>query len=192
MKRLAILTSIMALTLPLAQAQTSNWTSDPAHSEVGFSIRHMGVSNVHGRFGHVTATIAWNEADVTKSTVTATIDVAGLTTGESARDSHLKTDTFFDTTKFPSASFVSTSVAKSSSGLTVTGNLTLKGVTKPVVLQVDGPNGPAENPMDHKLHAGYEATTTISRTAFGIGASFPDAILSDAVKLTIELETVKQ
>ncbi len=192
MKRLAILTGILALSFPLAQAQTSNWASDPAHSEVEFSIRHMGVSNVHGRFGHVTATVVWNEADVTKSTVTATIDVAGLTTGESARDNHLKTDTFFDATKFPSAIFVSTSVAKSSSGLTVTGNLTLKGVTKPVVLQVDGPTGPLENPMDHKQHAGYEATTTISRTAFGIGSSFPDAVLSDAVKLTIDLDTVKQ
>jgi polyisoprenoid-binding protein YceI len=192
MKRLAILTGILALAFPLAQAQTSTWTSDPAHSEVDFSIKHMGVSNVHGRFGHVTATIAWNEADITKSTVTATIDVVGVNTGESARDNHLKTDTFFDATKFPSASFVSTSVAKSPTGLTVSGNLTIKGVTKPVILQVDGPTGPGENPMDHKLHAGYEATTTVSRLAFGIGSSFPDAILSDAVKLTIDLDTVKQ
>jgi len=61
-----------------------------------------------------------------------------------------------------------------------------------VILQVDGPTGPGENPMDHKLHAGYEATTTVSRLAFGIGSSFPDAILSDAVKLTIDLDTVKQ
>ncbi len=141
MKRLAIVTGILALAAPLALAQTSTWTSDPNHSEVDFSITHMTVSNIHGRFGHVNATIAYNEADVTKSTVNATIDVTGVDTGEEARNTHLKSPDFFDVATFPTATFTSTSVSKSGDGLTINGTLTLHGTTKPVVLSAEGPRG---------------------------------------------------
>ena len=191
MKRLAFVTAILALAAPLALAQTSTWTSDPAHSEVDFSISHMTVSNIHGRFGHVAATIAYNEADVTKSTVNATIDVTAVDTGEDARNNHLKSPDFFDVATNPSATFTSTSVAKSGNGLTINGNLTLHGVTKPVVLMADGPRGPAPG-MDHKPHAGFSATTTIKRSDFAIGSKFPPAMVGDDVKLDIELEVVKQ
>jgi polyisoprenoid-binding protein YceI len=192
MKRLAVVTGILALAVPLAMAQNSTWKADTAHSGVEFGIKHMGLSTVHGHFGKVEGTIVYDDKDITKSTVTATIDVASVNTGMDARDTHLKTPDFFDVGKFPTATFVSTGVAKSGSGLTVTGNLTLRGVTKPVTLTVEGPVTPIESPMDHKLHSGFSATTTISRTAFGIGASFPAAMLGDDVKLTIELEIVKQ
>jgi polyisoprenoid-binding protein YceI len=191
MKRLLLATGILALAAPLALAQTSTWTSDPNHSEVDFSISHMTVSNVHGRFGHVNATIAFNDADVSKSTVTATIDVTGVNTGEDARNNHLKSPDFFDVATYPSATFTSTSVTKTGNGLAINGNLTLHGVTKPVVLTADGPRGPAPG-MDHKPHAGFSATTIISRSAFGIGAKFPAAVVGDDVKLDIELEVVKQ
>ena len=191
MKRLALVTGILALAAPLALAQTSTWTSDPNHSEVDFSITHMTVSNIHGRFGHVNATIAYNEADVSKSTVNATIDVTGVDTGEEARNNHLKSPDFFDVATFPTATFTSTNVAKSANGLTIAGTLTLHGVTKPVVLMADGPRGPAPG-MDHKPHAGFTATTTIHRTDFGIGSKFPAAVVGDDVKLTIDLEVVKQ
>jgi polyisoprenoid-binding protein YceI len=191
MKRLALVTGILALAAPLALAQTSTWTSDPNHSEVDFSISHLTVSNVHGRFGHVNATIAYNEADVTKSTVTATIDVTGVDTGEDARNNHLKSPDFFNVATYPSATFTSTSVAKSGNGLTIDGNLTVHGVTKPVVLNAEGPRGPAPG-MDHKPHAGFSATTTIKRSDFGIGGKFPAAAVGDEVKLDIELEVVKQ
>ncbi|MGO9316842.1 MAG: YceI family protein [Terracidiphilus sp.] len=191
MKRLAIISGILALTAPLAMAQTSAWATDPAHSEVDFSIRHGGVSNVHGRIGGVTGTLVYNEADVTKSTVTVTIDVATINTGEPKRDAHLKSDTFFDVAKFPTATFTSSSVVKYGSKLTVNGNLTLHGVTLPVVLDVEGPSTPVEA-MDHKTHSGFSATTTISRTAFGIGTSFPAFLVGDEVKLTIEIEIIKQ
>jgi polyisoprenoid-binding protein YceI len=191
MKRLTLLTGILALAAPLALAQTSTWTSDPAHSEVDFSVSHLTVSNVHGRFGHVNATIAYNEADVTKSTVNATIDVSGLDTGEDARNNHLKSPDFFDVTATPTATFTSTSVTKSDNGLTINGNLTVHGVTKPVVLHAEGPRGPAPG-MDHKPHAGFSATTTLKRTDFGIGAKFPAAVVGEEVKLDIELEIVKQ
>ena len=191
MKRLAIVTGILALAAPLALAQTSTWKSDPAHSEVDFSIKHLGVSNVHGRFGKINATLVFNEADITKSTVTATIGVDTVDTGEEARNTHLKTADFFDVANLPTATFTSTSVAKNGSNLTVSGNLTLHGVTKPVVLEVEGPSAPVQG-MDHKPHAGFSASTTISRTAFGIGTNVPPALVGDEVKLTIEVEIVKQ
>ena len=192
MKRLAIVTGILALAAPMAMAQYSTWNADPNHSSVEFVVRHAGVSNVHGYFAGVAASLVYNEADVTKSTVTATVDVTTVDTGTPPRDTHLKTDAFFDIAKFPSATFTSTSVVKNGNKLTISGNFTLHGVTKPIVLDVDGPATPIENGMDHKLHSGFTATTTISRTAFGIGSKFPSAVLSDEVKLTIELEVVKQ
>lgn len=191
MKRLALVTGILALAAPLALAQASKWTSDAAHSEVDFSVRHLAISNVHGRIGKVAATLLFNETDIAKSSVTATIDVTTIDTGEAARDADLKSDTFFDVAKFPTATFTSTSVVKSASGLTVTGNLTLHGVTKPVVLDVEGPSGPVLG-MDHKPHSGFTATTTVSRGAFGIGTKYAEALIGDEVKLTIEVELVKQ
>ena len=191
MKRLAFVLGILALAAPLALAQTSTWISDPAHSEVDFSITHLSISKVHGRFGKVAATLAYNEADVTKSTVTATIGVATVDTGVEQRDTHLKSADFFAVESFPTATFTSTSVVKNGSKLTITGDLTLHGVTKPVVLEAEGPIGPVPG-MDHKPHAGFSATTTISRSAFGIGSKFPPAMVGDEVKLEIELDVVKQ
>jgi polyisoprenoid-binding protein YceI len=139
----------------------------------------------------VAATILLNETDIAKSSVTATIDVSTIDTGVAARDTHLKTPDFFDVAKFPTATFTSTSVVKHGNGLTVTGNFTLHGVTKSVVLEVEGPSGPAPG-MDHKPHSGFTATTTLNRTDFGIGGKFPAAIVGEEVKLIIELEVVKQ
>jgi polyisoprenoid-binding protein YceI len=187
---MSLLAGILALAA-LAVAQTSTWTSDAAHSEVDFSVTHMGISNVHGRFGKVSATIAYNEADITKSNVNATIDISGVDTGNSSRDSDLKSSNFFDVDKFPTATFTSTSVVKNGEKLTINGTLTVHGVTKPVVLEAEGPAGPVPG-MDHKPHAGFSATTTISRLDFGIASKFPAAIVGDAVKLTIELDVVKQ
>jgi polyisoprenoid-binding protein YceI len=191
MKRLAFVTGILALAAPLALAQASTWTSDPQHSEVDFSIKHLTISNVHGRFGKVAATLHLNETDIAKSSVTASIDTNTVDTGEPQRDTHLKSPDFFDVEKFPTATFASTSVVKSASGLTVTGNFTLHGVTKPIVLEVEGPSGPIIG-MDKKPHSGFSATTTISRSAFGIGAKFPEALVGDEVKLTIEVDVAKQ
>ena len=192
MKRIAILTGILALAAPLAVAQTSAWATDPNHSEVDFTTRHGGVSNVHGRIGGVKGTLVYNEADVTKSTITVTIDTSTLDTGVAARDTHLKSDAFFDVVKFPTATFTSSSVVKNGSKLSVNGNLTLHGITLPVVLDVEGPSTPVEGAMDHKTHSGFSAATTISRTAFGIGTSFPAVLVGDDVKLIIEIEIIKQ
>jgi polyisoprenoid-binding protein YceI len=191
MRALKFAAAALALVAPIAMAQTSTWKSDPAHSEVDFSIKHLAVSNVHGRFGHVDATLVYDEKDITKSTVNATIDVAGVSTGEVPRDNHLKTDSFFDVSKFATATFVSTSVTKGGAGLQVAGNLTIKGVTKPVVLDVEGPGTPVIG-MDKKPHVGFSATTTLHRSDFGIGTTFPAAVVGEDVKITIELDAAKQ
>jgi polyisoprenoid-binding protein YceI len=185
-----IAAATLTLLAPAMMAQTT-WKSDPAHSEVDFSILHMGIANVHGRFGPVECTIVSNDQDATKSTVQCSIYADGVDTGVAARDNDLKSANYFDVAHFPTATFASTSVTKGGSGMTIQGNLTLKGVTKPVTLDVSGPTGPVPG-MGHKMHEGFEATTTIRRTDFGIGANVPTAMLGDEVKLTIELDLAKQ
>lgn len=191
MKRLAILTGILSLAGPLALAQTSTWVPDKAHSEVDFSILHMSIAHVHGRFGNIGGAVTWNEDDPTKSSVNVTIDVTTVDTGNSARDSDLKSDNYFDVAQFPTATFVSTSVAKTADGLSINGNLTVHGVTKPVTLDAVGPTGPIPG-MDHKPHGGFSATATIKRSDFNIAPKMPTAALGDEVKLTIELDAAKQ
>jgi polyisoprenoid-binding protein YceI len=191
MKRTALLAGLLALAAPFVFAETSTWVSDPAHSEVDFSITHLAISNVHGRFGHVNAIIDFNDADVSKSSVKATIDVTGVDTGEDARNNHLKSADFFDVATYPTAMFTSTSVAKSADGFIVNGNLTLHGVTKPVVLTIEGPRGPVVG-MDKKQHAGFTASTSLKRSDFGIGGKFPAAMVGEDVKLNIELDAAKQ
>jgi polyisoprenoid-binding protein YceI len=158
---------------------------------VDFSILHLGLSRVHGHFGNIGGTIVLNESDIAKSTVHVTIDVSTVDTGVAGRDTDLKGANFFDVAHFSTATFVSTSVAKNGNSLSVSGDLTLHGVTKPIVLEVDGPTGPVEG-MDKKPHAGFSATTTISRTSFGIAQKFPTAVVGDEVNLTIDLDVAKQ
>lgn len=191
MKKLSFLAGLLSLAAPLALAQTSTWVPDKAHSEVDFTVLHMGISNVHGRFGNIGGSIVVNDSDVTKSTINVTIDVSSIDTGVGMRDNDLKSDHFFDVAQFPTATFVSTSVAKSGAGLTVSGNLTLHGVTKPVTLTVEGPAGPAPG-MDKKPHEGFTATATLSRTDFGVGAKMPTGMVGDQIKLTIDLDLAKQ
>ncbi len=191
MKRFALAVGILGLAAPLAMAQATTWAVDPAHSEVDFSIKHMGLTNVRGHFSNIKGTIVYDAANVAKSSVNVTIDATTVDTGGGQRDGHLKTADFFDVATYPTATFVSTSVTKKGTHLEVAGNLTLHGVTKPVVLDVEG-GATMESPMDHKQHTGYSATTTIHRTDFGIGTKFPTAMLGDDVPLTIDLEAIKQ
>jgi polyisoprenoid-binding protein YceI len=190
-RRFSTLASILLLSSPLILAQTSTWVPDKAHSEVDFSVLHLGLSHVRGHFGNLGGSVTVNESDTALSAVNVTIDVTTVDTGVAARDADLKGANFFDAAHFPTATFVSTSVAKKAGGLSVTGNLTLHGVTKPVVLQVEGPTGPVSG-MDKKPHSGFSAKTTISRTAYGIATKFPTAVVGDNVELTIDLDIAKQ
>ncbi|MDE3163919.1 MAG: polyisoprenoid-binding protein [Acidobacteriota bacterium] len=191
MKRSALLSGVLALAAPIAFAQTSTWVPDGAHSDVNFSILHMSLSKVHGSFGNIGGKIVMNDSDITKSTVNVTIDVTTIDTGVTGRDADLKGAGMFDVAKFPTATFVSTSVASVPNGLTIQGNLTLHGVTKPVTLHVEGPTGPVPG-MDHKPHEGFSATTTINRLDFDLGSKYPAAIVGDDVQLNIDLDIAKQ
>lgn len=192
MTRFASILSTLALAAaPLALAQTSTWVPDKAHSEVDFSILHLSLTNIHGRFGNIGGKVVLNQADITKSNVNVTIDVTTVDTGVTQRDADLKSDHFFDEARFPTATFTSTSVTKTSDGLAVAGNLTVHGVTKPVVLQVQGPTGPVTG-LDKKPHSGFSATTTVKRTDFGLGTQYPAAVIGDDVKLSIDLDVEKE
>lgn len=186
----SILATLLAA-VPVSLAQTSTWIPDKAHSEVDFAVVHMTLSNVHGRFGNIGGSIVLNESDISKSTVNITVDTSTVDTGVSGRDNDLKSNNFFDVAQYPTATFVSTRIAKSANGLIVNGNLTLHGVTKPVTLEVVGPTGPVPG-MDHKPHSGFSAKATIRRTDFGIAAKVPTAIVGDEVNLTIDLDVARQ
>ncbi len=191
MKRAALAAGIFAMSASFALAQTSTWISDQAHSEVTFTVKHLSISNVHGSFGKVDAKIDLDSADIAKSTVEATIDVTTVDTGVEARDKDLRGTNFFDVDKYPTAKFTSTAVSKNSAGLTVVGNLELHGTTVPVTLMVEGPTGPI-TARGGKEHSGFSATTTLSRTAFGIAPKMPNAMVSDEIRLNIDLDVVKQ
>ena len=199
MKRISVAgwTAAMALALGtgVMGAQATQWKIDPMHSEADFGIKHMAISTVHGSFHGVSGTITFDPANVAKSSVEATIPVDTVDTGVAPRDTDLKSPRFFDATKFPTMTFKSTSVHKAGDHYDVAGDLTLHGVTKPVVLKLEEP-GKEEIGMDKKsVHRGFTATTTINRQDFGLAfngtLSSGDAVLSDEVKIEIDIDAAK-
>jgi polyisoprenoid-binding protein YceI len=178
----------MALILPAA-AQVQTWNIDPAHSAAQFSVRHMGISNVHGSFTKVSGKVDYDPANVSKTVIDATIEAASVDTRVEMRDNDLRGDHFFDAAKYPSITFKSKKVESAGTGkLKVTGDLTIHGVTKEVVLDVDGPTEPAKDPKGN-LHVGASGSTKINRKDFGVnGAS---AMVGDDVPITLDLELVR-
>jgi len=141
------------LSLP-AGAATSEWKIDPQHSSAQFAVRHMAISTVRGAFSKVIGTIVLDDNDVTKSTVDVTIDVSTVDTREPARDNDLRSDKFFDVAHFPTMTFKSKKVAQLAPGkLKVTGDLTIRGTTKEVVLDVEGPTAPVKDPWGNQRAA---------------------------------------
>ena len=182
-------TALVAATLALSgTAQAATWTIDPAHSSVGFSIRHI-FSKVPGYFDKFTGTIDYDPANPTAASVKVDIDPASIDTKTQRRDDHLRSADFFDVAQFPAMSFVSTKVTKGEgNALTVEGNLTMHGVTKPVTLAATflgaGPAQPGQK-------IGFEATTKIDRKDFGIiwnRTIDNGTLLGDDVAITIGIE----
>jgi polyisoprenoid-binding protein YceI len=176
-------------------AQATQWKIDAMHSEADFAIKHMAISTVHGSFRGVSGVVTFDPRDPAKSGVEATIDVASVNTGVAPRDADLKSPKFFDTDQFPTMTFKSTSVRKVGDHYDATGDLTLHGVTKQVVLKLDEP-GKAEPGMDGKsMHRGFTATTTINRKDFGLTFNgvlkSGDAVLADEVKIELDIEAVQ-
>ncbi len=176
-------------------AQEQDYKIDPAHSAVEFGIRHMAISTVHGRFGIADGVVHLDDKDASKSSVVATMNVASVDTGNPQRDEHLKSPDFFDTTKFPTAAFKSTSVTRTGDGFDVAGELTLHGVTKPVTLHMEPPSK-EQIGVDKKPHRGFAATTTIHRQDFGLTwngtLASGDKMLGDDVKMTFEIEAGRE
>ncbi len=197
-RRLALAAAILlasAVALPIAaHAQASTWTIDSYHSSVAFAVKHMGVSTVSGTFYNVTGNVTWDDANVAKSSVDASIDTTTVSTGVPPRDNHLKSPDFLDVAKFPTITFVSTGVQKSADGLTVIGNLTLHGVTKPVTLNVTDISAPQTvgPPGKQKTVRGLSATTTINRHDYGVMGGMADTMVGNDLKITINLELDKK
>ncbi len=173
----------------------STWEIDPAHSSARFSIRHMMISNVQGEFGKVTGTVNWDEAEVTKSTVEATIDATTINTREPKRDGHLKSPDFFDVAKYPTITFKSTSVKKvGADRLAIKGELTMHGVTKPVTLDATYTNE-VKDPGGN-TRRGASARTKLNRKDFGLKwnqtVEGGGVLVGDEVDIALDLELVKK
>ena len=174
----------------------ANYKIDPAHSSAQFSVRHMMISTVRGQFHGITGTIIWDDKDITKSTVDVSIDTTTVDTQEPNRDKDLKSENFFDVAKYPTMTFKSKKIEKvGDQRYKVTGDLTLHGVTREVVLDVDGPTAPMTDPRGG-LHAGAAATAKINRQDFGIKWSKAldggGVMVGDEVAITIDVEGVKK
>ncbi len=180
---------------PVAVLAQSTWNIDPAHSHASFTVRHMVISNVRGDFQKFAGAVQLDEKDVSRSTVEATLQATSIDTGNADRDKHLRSPDFFDAEKFPTIAFKSTRVEKASDGkLHVTGNLTMKGVTKPIVLEVEGPTAEIKDPWGN-ARRGLSASATINRKDWGLTWNKmleAGPVVGDEVKIVIEAELVKQ
>jgi len=196
MKRtIAAIVTVAALTLPAA-AFASTWTIDPDHSNIGFKVRHLMVSNVKGNFEKATGTVELDDKDLTKSRVEVSIDTNSINTNVAKRDAHLRNADFFDTAKYPTMTFVSKKVAKAGKDkLKVTGDLTLHGVTKQVVLDVEGPTKESKDPWGN-YRKGATATTKINRKDFGLvynaALETGGVAVGEEVFITLEIEMIKK
>jgi len=169
------------------------WTVDPSHSEVGFVVRHLMVSKVKGRFGGVTGTITVAE-NVLDSVVEASADVATIDTRDENRDAHLRSADFFEAETYPAITFRSTGIREKGDDYLLDGELTIKGVTKPVEFYLEY-NGAATNPMTSGQTAGFSAEAEINRKDFGlewnVALESGGVLVADKVKLHLEIEAAK-
>jgi polyisoprenoid-binding protein YceI len=191
MKRRAISLLAVAMFTVAAWAQGSEWQIDPAHTTAAFTVRHMGISNVHGRFVKTTGSAIIDDNDITKSSVTATMDVNTIDTGNENRDGDLKSPNYFDAAQFPTITFKSKSVSKNGEGkLKVVGDLTIHGVTKEATLDVDGPSAPLEQRGNKRR--GLSASTSVNRKDFGVGAKAPAVMIGEDIKIDIDAELTQK
>lgn len=173
----------------------ATWTIDPAHSEIGFKIKHLVISTVSGKFTSFEGKLEGDPEDFTQSQISFTADIDSINTGNEQRDGHLKSGDFFDAAKHPKLSFSSTAIVnKNGSDYKLTGDLTIRGTTKPITLNVDF--GGIQNNMYGQTVAGFEITGKINRQEYGLTwSAVTEAggiVVSDDVKLAIDAELVKQ
>jgi polyisoprenoid-binding protein YceI len=194
--RIALTAGLAAILSLQASAATSTWQIDPQHTAAQFSVKHLAISTVRGAFSKVTGTVVFDDKDASKSTVDVTIDTTTVDTREPNSDKDLKSDHFFDVEHYPTMTFKSKKVEQASPGkLKVTGDLTIHGVTKEVVLDVDGPTAPVKDPWGNQRVA-VNATTKINRQDFGVkwNATMDNGgvVVGDDVSINIDAELVQK
>ncbi len=181
--------SALATQQPLV---ANTWKIDPVHSAAEFKVKHMMISNVRGRFSGVSGTLELDAADLTRSHIEASIEAASISTGDAQRDAHLKSADFFDAEKHPTLSFGSTRVERRGDGeLAVTGDLTIRGITRSVVFAVEGPTSPGKDPWGN-TRIGLSATTRINRKHFGLTwnavLESGGILVGDEVAITLDVQ----
>jgi polyisoprenoid-binding protein YceI len=186
-----VLTFITALAMAAtAAAQAGSWQIDPNHTAAQFSVRHLGVSTVRGAFTKVTGSAKHDPADPSKDSLDVAIETNSVDTRVEMRDNDLRSPRFFDAQKFPTITFHSRQAKAAGSGkLQLTGDLTIHGVTKEVVLDVDGPSAPIKDPMGKGQRMGASATTKVNRQDFGVSAM--PGVVGDEITITIDAELVQ-
>ena len=187
--------ALVGLSATGTAAQAATWDIDGGHSNVGFSVRHLMVSNVRGTFKTVSGTVELDEADPSKAKVVATIDTKSVDTGDGKRDEHLRSPDFFDSAKNPQMTFTSKSVKRAGKGWKVAGDLTIRGVTKEVVLDVSTLAPSVKDPWGG-IRTGFTATTSINRKDYGMewnkALDNGGIALGNDVKVTLEIELSKK
>jgi len=184
------------MSTPTTAATATTYMIDPAHSSVGFKIRHFMVAYIRGGFGGVTGDVIFDAANPANTKINASIDVNTLHTHDEKRDAHVKAGDFLDAAKFPTMSFASKKVVEDGNHQwKVTGDLTLHGVTKEVTLDVEGAAAEAKDPWGN-LRSGASAETTIRRSDFGLSFNAPletgGVMLSDEVHVHMDIELIKK
>jgi polyisoprenoid-binding protein YceI len=181
----------VALILTLSASAQDTWQLDPPHSSAQFSVRHLGVSTVRGAFTKVSGTVQYDPASPGKASIQASIETASVDTRVEMRDNDLRSPRFLDAQKYPTITFASKKVEPGVAGqLKVTGDLTIHGVTKEVVLDVDGLAPPIKDPMGKdRMRMGASATTKINRNDFGV-SGLP-GLVGDDITITLDVEMVK-
>ena len=191
-RRFAALAGLLATTTFPTVAATTTWQIDPRHSDAQFAITHLMVSTVRGEFHGVKGTVVYDDTNIGNSSVEVTIDATSVDTREPDRDKHLRSQDFFYVEKFPTMTFKSTKVEDAGGGkLKVTGDLTIRGTTKQVVLEVTGPKTPIKDPMGMQ-RTGVMATTKINRLDYGVSwnktLDTGVVMLGNQVDITIDVE----
>jgi polyisoprenoid-binding protein YceI len=185
-----------AVTTASQSTKPTKWQIDPAHSAAHFSVRHLMISNVRGEFTKLSGSALLNPADLAKSTVEITIEAASVNTREPQRDEHLRSADFFDVANHPTLTFRSKRVeALGAENFKLTGDLTIRGVTKEVTFDVEGPTAPVKDPWGN-IRAGVAASAKINRKDFGVAfnalTETGGLVVWDEVKITVEAELIQQ
>jgi len=185
----------MNTTLTAAEVGTSTWNIDSTHSSAQFKVKHMMISNVKGEFNAITGSLKHDPQNVANSYVEASIDAQTINTRDGQRDAHLKSPDFLHVEKHPALTFKSTQISKKADGeLAVTGDLTIRGVTRPVTFEVEGPSAPTKDPWGN-TRVGLSASTRINRKDFGLtwnaALETGGILVGDEVTITLDVEFIK-